>query len=335
MLAVFFFLAATNTLSGWLYVLCALLGGILLLGAVLPGFQVARLSVERPLEFSGQAGVPLALSGRLVNPTGRTRELIVLTEQRPEQLGGDAREVVEQLGRHSSVPWPSVVARPRRGIFTWNGCRVRSAAPLGLFWQQRTLDLPVRVTVYPRVWRLRRCPWIDAVLHSGSSERGRTRVRSQATELTRSVRPYRPGDTPRTIHWRTSARRGELMSRENERSESGTGLVLVLDSLCPWTPESFELAVEAAASLFCHVQEAGLPVGLWNGESLLRERRTVLEHLAEIQLEGSSRAEAPTEGSALLRLVGAIDGRLHLECAGSTARIDFARPLAAQLEMLP
>lgn len=334
MLAVFFFLAATNTLSGWLYVLCALLGGILLLGAVLPGFQVARLSVERPLEFRGHAGLPLALSGRLVNSTGRSRELIVLTEQRPENLGGDAREVVEQLGKHGSVPWSSVVAQPRRGIFAWNDCQVRSAAPLGLFWQQQTLDLPVTVTVYPRVWRLRRCPWLDTVLRSGSAERGRTRVRALATELTRSVRPYRTGDTPRTIHWRTSARRGELMSRESERSETGTGLVLVLDGRCPWTPESFELAVEAAASLFCHVQQAGLPVGLWSGESLLRDRRTVLEYLAGIRPERSGRAEA-AEGSTLLRLVGAIDGMVHLECAGATTRIDFARPLAAQLEMLP
>ncbi len=46
------------------------------------------------------------------------------------------------------------------------------------------------------------------------------------------IRPYQRGDSPRWIHWRTSARRGELMVREFEET-SNDNLLLVVD---PWAP---------------------------------------------------------------------------------------------------
>ncbi len=45
----------------------------------------------------------------------------------------------------------------------------------------------------------------------------------RGTELTRGVRPYRPGDSRRTVHWRATAHVGSLMVRERE----GTGAVRI------------------------------------------------------------------------------------------------------------
>jgi uncharacterized protein (DUF58 family) len=47
-----------------------------------------------------------------------------------------------------------------------------------------------------------------------------------------AIRPYQPGDSQRSIHWRTTARRGELMVREFGE-ESSENLVLIVDT---WTP---------------------------------------------------------------------------------------------------
>ena len=65
----------------------------------------------------------------------------------------------------------------------------------------------------------------------------------------RGVRPYRPGDPIRGIHWRSSARRGELMVREYDAAPSPE-LVLVVE---PWLPDNptagTRANLEAALSL--------------------------------------------------------------------------------------
>jgi uncharacterized protein (DUF58 family) len=63
----------------------------------------------------------------------------------------------------------------------------------------------------------------------------------------RGLRAYRPGDDPRDIHWRTTARRAELFVREYDR-EHGDTWWLVLDLTSPADDEG-EAAVELAASL--------------------------------------------------------------------------------------
>jgi uncharacterized protein (DUF58 family) len=61
------------------------------------------------------------------------------------------------------------------------------------------------------------------------------------------LRPFRPGDSPRWIHWRTTARRGELMVREFE-DVPGDDLVLIFHA--SGSPgEQFEAAVTLAATI--------------------------------------------------------------------------------------
>jgi uncharacterized protein (DUF58 family) len=54
----------------------------------------------------------------------------------------------------------------------------------------------------------------------------------QATEgITRSLRPYRWGDPTRLIHWRTSARYGELRVRELEKVTTDQEVLIGLDTM--------------------------------------------------------------------------------------------------------
>src|SRR5262249_34117820 len=59
------------------------------------------------------------------------------------------------------------------------------------------------------------------------------------------LRPFRAGDSPRWIHWRTSARRHQKMVREFEES-SGQNLILILD---PWGPADAAQELDRAVSL--------------------------------------------------------------------------------------
>src|SRR5262249_37179029 len=59
------------------------------------------------------------------------------------------------------------------------------------------------------------------------------------------LRPFRPGDSPRWIHWRTSARRNQKMVREFEES-GGQNLILIVD---PWGSGEHLTALDQTVSL--------------------------------------------------------------------------------------
>ena len=73
------------------------------------------------------------------------------------------------------------------------------------------------------------------------------RAHPMAREEFHGLRPFRTGDSPRAIHWRTSARRGELTVREYE-DFTGEDFLLAFD---PWAvdPADFEAAVSLAATI--------------------------------------------------------------------------------------
>lgn len=85
-----------------------------------------------------------------------------------------------------------------------------------------------------------------------------------------SVREYRQGDDPRFVHWRASARRGELVVREHEPAPAaGAPLRVVLDVR---PSSSFEHLVSLAAGVVVSCDAAGLPFDLFDsaGRDLLR-----------------------------------------------------------------
>jgi uncharacterized protein (DUF58 family) len=96
----------------------------------------------------------------------------------------------------------------------------------------------------------------------------------------RGVRPYSPGDPPRHLHWRATARTGELQSKQFEPSALPT-LALFLDVNTFehfWEgldTEKLELAISTTASLAAHGLETGRQVGLYVNAPLARGERTV------------------------------------------------------------
>ena len=156
---------------------------------------------------------------------------------------------------------------------------------LGLFWCSRGQNVPVKAVVYPQVLPLTTCPLVDE-MGQEESRRGDPRGRplQSATEgMTRSLRPYRQGDPTRLIHWRTSARYGDLRVRELEVVNSSQEIIICLDSAATWEPDSFEQAVVAAASLYIYAQRQQMNVKLWTAfTGLVQGKRSVLETLAAV-----------------------------------------------------
>ncbi len=153
----------------------------------------------------------------------------------------------------------------RRGVHEFGPVRVLSRFPLGLMERSFELGQVEQLIVYPRVGRLK-ARW------RRSADRGETvaecvpvRAGAGDDEFHR-LREYRGGDNPRDIHWRTTARRNQLMVREFQPNRR-QNLLLVVDLWLPPTPhaadlERVELAVSFAATVCVDQVGAGTESGV-------------------------------------------------------------------------
>lgn len=283
-LTIAFLGAATNTMAGWLYVISGVVLALLLMGAWLPPRSLKGLRLQRdPIRPIG-VGEPLRVTLRLHNPTRQGRSLLQLHDPLPPALGPAATTAIASLGAHSQHSWRYECIARQRGVYHWSAVALRTAAPVGLFWCRRSLSAPASVTIYPQIWPLQRCPILDQLRLDTGLRWQRSRLADQATEgLTRALRPYRWGDPSRLIHWRTSARYGELRIRELEQLTADNQVLLALDVSPGWRADDFEAAVSAAASLYLYGLQHRLAIALWMAHTgRLQAQHQVLTALAAV-----------------------------------------------------
>jgi uncharacterized protein (DUF58 family) len=246
-----FFWAAINTMAGWLYVLSGLSLALLGMAAVLPARSLVGISVQRRRIQAVTAGDQLTIELEIENQTTQPKMLLQVQDVLPV-LGQPVAAPIEMLPAQSSYRWVYYHLVERRGVYRWHTVQLRTGTPLGLFWCRRHRDAPATAIVYPTILPLTICPIVDEIGQEDQAQVYRQERRFQvATEgVTRSLRPYRLGDPMRMIHWRTSARYGELRVRELEVVAGGEEIIIALDSAATWDQENFEQAVIAAASLY-------------------------------------------------------------------------------------
>jgi uncharacterized protein (DUF58 family) len=141
------------------------------------------------------------------------------------------------------------------------------------------------------------------------------------------IREYRHGDDLRRVHWRSTARMGELMVRREEQPWQ-TRATLLMDTRAnahrgSGPASSFEWLVTATASVGVHLSGQGYALrlvgesgdndaGHWHdrGSGALGDVDDLLDHLAVIQPSRRSRLELPRQhdevGGVLVALVGAL-----------------------------
>jgi uncharacterized protein (DUF58 family) len=341
-IAICFFGAATNTMTGWLYVLSAICVVLAVVAAILPVRSLRALSVEHLPIAPITAGENLKIGLRLRNRSTQPQILFQLWDLFPPELGPSAPVPIERVpagGTHDTY----VTCTPgRRGLYSWDRIELRSAQPLGLFWCRRSHLSSVQAWVYPQQLRLTNCPILEQLSDPRAIEQTTAMLRPQlsTTGSTRSLRAYRTGDPLRLVHWRSSARYGELQVRELEDYRTTKRIVIALDTTGDWTELGFEQAVIAAASLYIYSQRQQLQVQFWSSsQGLVEGKEAMLQALAEVQ-RGEAQRELPNQ--PLLWLTGGEVpqlppgsryiswGRGNPAADGLT--IDALRPLLAQLQ---
>jgi uncharacterized protein (DUF58 family) len=146
----------------------------------------------------------------------------------------------------------------RRGLHHCAALPLSSTGPFGLFRVKRTLPAPGDILIYPSYYPLKR---LRLLKQRGFSEK-QARRQGLSSEVL-GTREYRPGDSLRRVHWRSTARTGSLVVKEFSDHDQLT-LTVVLDlaaggSLGQGKFSTFETAIRIAASLAYLADQTNIP----------------------------------------------------------------------------
>ncbi|MEZ0095971.1 DUF58 domain-containing protein [Streptacidiphilus sp. EB129] len=266
------FLAAGITAA-----LCAYLLGqpallrVALLLAALPLASVAMLLRTRYRVASGRrltpsrtpAGQEARVHLRVDNVSRVPTGLLMLEDKVPYVLGPRPRFVLDRVEPRGHREVSYRVRSDLRGRYPLGPLQLRLGDPFGLCELTRSFTAADTLTVVPQVQQL------PAIRVSGEwTGYGDSHSRAVALAGEDDVVPreYRHGDDLRRVHWRSTAKYGELMVRREEQPLRSRATVL-LDTRAAGhrgtgPASSFEWAVSAAASLSLHLLERGYAVRL-------------------------------------------------------------------------
>src|SRR5215471_14912547 len=237
-------IGATNTGNNGLYLVLAAMLAAMSVSGVVSRRNVRGVSCE--IEPIGDvfATRPALLRVRLRNEmkTTTAQAIFFVHEGLPGPLWidplkpGERREILVE----GVFPNRGIVRRPDAGLL--------SRFPLGLFRKYRRASLRGEIVVYPlpETSALPEVPPEDA--HGG---RPHPRRRGGGSDI-RTLRDFVPGDDPRDLHWKQSARMRRWIVRERD-AERDRVVVFVIDNglsdpADPASLEAFERAISRCAA---------------------------------------------------------------------------------------
>ncbi|HEX6934485.1 MAG TPA: DUF58 domain-containing protein [Streptosporangiaceae bacterium] len=202
-------------------VLAAAVGADLMLAASVASLRLSRSGDEKiHLGQSGTARLTVINAGR------RRLRGVIRDGWQPSASARPARAGVDlKAGQRATVT--TTLTPERRGDFAAGLVTVRSLGPFGLAGRQRSRQAPFTVRVLPPFLSRKHLPEKLARLRELDGQH-RSMLRGQGSEFD-SLRPYVLGDDVRSIDWRSSARRADVLVR-TWRPERDRRIVIVLDT---------------------------------------------------------------------------------------------------------
>jgi uncharacterized protein (DUF58 family) len=277
--------------------------------------EVLATRVLRPPRV--HAGSPGRVDLRLLN-TGDQRGPVI---ELRDPVGSDqvASVLVGPMWPDTAVEAQYAIDTSRRGIVRIGPLQAIVSDPFGL--ARSTIDLVgyVELTVLPALEPVTALPHTSGDdPHDGTDHP--SAVIAKGDEFY-ALRPYNVGDDLRRVHWKTTARRDELVVRQDQPPWQARSTILLETRHSAHTAESFEEAVSAAASIAAACTRAGHLVrlvttgGFDSGTAAGRAHLDdILERLAVVRTDagrmtdGLALLHLPGSGGALAMLLGQADG---------------------------
>ncbi|MGO9780462.1 MAG: DUF58 domain-containing protein [Streptosporangiaceae bacterium] len=247
-----------------------------------------RLSCTRQLQPRRiPAGHEAEVRIRLSN-ISRLRTGLLLAEDSNAHTPTRQRFVLEGIEANGNRDLSYRVQMDQRGKYTIGPLQIRVADSFGLVAMGRSFTSKSTLVVTPEISPLPRVAIPGSRLGDGESG---MRTVSAAGEDDIAPRAYRDGDELRRVHWRSTARYGELMVRREEQQWHNRALLLIdvrrraYVGSGPGSP--FEFAVSAAASIGVHLVGQGIETRLITDSGEVTPAgpaaEALLERLAVIQ----------------------------------------------------
>lgn len=234
-------LAGLHSETNLLFLLFGIGTGAILINVVAPVLMVRRIEATRTLPQAVVAGRPFSVvytirhAGRCV----RAWSLIVGESTVPRRHTPFPLCWVDSLSPGEERRLEVVARCAIRGRIPLESVRVSSRFPFGLISVEMDVSAPAELIIYPAVGRLRRDPWKGRDVAETSALR--SAQESSASDEFYGVREYREGDNLKWIHWRRSARLGQLVVREHVPLRA-TQVIVLLD---PWLAGELEPDTDA------------------------------------------------------------------------------------------
>lgn len=202
------------------------------------------------------------------------------------------------LGGTTERSWLIRTPLTRRGHFRIEPLQIRTGDPFGFFESSASVGSGINVTVYPRLepiplWRLP-----AANLDGSQAMRERT---LQSTPLVSTVRPWAPGDAFNRIHWKSTARHGDIQVKEFDLEQTADAWVILDLERAVQVGSGDESTVEVAVRVAAAVADKALienrAVGMTvNAHRLAqlqpdrggRQHLKVMQLLAAVEGDGST-----------------------------------------------
>lgn len=359
-------IGAFNSENNLLFLIFALVQAAVLVSGIISGAMMMNLKIERLAPASVALGAPLLLR-YVVRNTGRFMPALALTIVEVDEAelargsrgrgrlasrrdtGGAAGIVRGALSALAGpvrgfagylAPGQSqeviVLARPtRRGELHLPAVRIVSGFPFGMVRKSVTVHQHDTLLVLPEVRRLRREAYTHLVSRSDVGQTS-TALKGRGDEFY-GLRGYSSGDSPRLISWKSSARLGSLVVRENASSASGQLWVVLSFPPAPGdarpgsaAARGIEALREDSITLVASLVEAALASGVEPGLIVVgadlciqpaaggRQRGLLMESLAKLdagQLAGkgargdasATRGVVPPRGPCIVVHAGEVD----------------------------
>jgi uncharacterized protein (DUF58 family) len=173
--------------------------------------KALRIERRAPRRISLNAEAEVAIT--VQNDGPRPAHLRITDDLPPilTRLDGDIRELTIRPGHTERATYR--VCAARRGDAMYGDLHLRVLGPLGLAWRQRRIPREDAVRVQPGVAELRRYRLLG--LHNRLREAGFRAIRQRGEGGSfESLREYVRGDDPRSMDWKASARRGQMIVRQ-------------------------------------------------------------------------------------------------------------------------
>lgn len=294
-------------------------GVLALLAALVSTWPRPRLEVERSVSPARVMRGDPARAQLSVTLPGRRLHLpaVVVVRDRVAEQVVETR-LPRSPGVSSAAQLGYDLPTHRRGVVPVGPVGLVRSDPLGLLSAEVPLGHETTLLVYPRVYELvplssGRRRDLEGAAHDGAS----------GSITFHSLREYVTGDDLRLIHWRSTARAGSLMVREQtDPSRPHSTVILDTHSLSYATEEGFEAAVDAAASVLVASTSRRFPVRLLTAAGPAIEGGTargadtaMLDNLTRLQRadrgslgELTRRMAADPGGNSLVVITGGTGG---------------------------